>query len=108
MLDLMQGNEKIRTIMSNEKKQTAVEWFSDKSWKLKVQIEKREISVGEYAVTYVQLLEQAKAMEKEQILHSYADGQADTLLMFKQKISKMKDIPSEFNQLISENFWDLV
>lgn len=54
------------------------------------------------------IFEQAKEMEKEEILHSYADGQADTLLMFKQKISKMKDIPSEFNQLISENFWDLV
>lgn len=52
--------------------------------------------------------EQAKAMEKERELNAYANGQADTLLMFKQKISKIKDIPTEFNQLISENFWDLV
>ncbi len=47
-------------------------------------------------------------MEKERELNAYANGQADTLLMFKQKISKMKDISTEFNQLISDNFWDLV
>ena len=45
---------------------TAVEWFSDKTWRLKVQLENKEITVGEYGVTYVELLEQAKEMEKEQ------------------------------------------
>jgi hypothetical protein len=80
--------------MSNDKKQTAVEWLFEQ-YKL----------IG--MITTAQV-DKAKEMEKQQQLHSYADGQADTLLMFKQKISKMKDIPSEFNQLISENFWDLV
>jgi hypothetical protein len=91
--------------MSNEK-QTPVEWFLDQL------IEHRIIIVDKttYQVKYKHeiLLEQAKEMEKERELNAYANGQADTLLMFKQKISKMKDIPTEFNQMISENFWDLV
>ena len=82
--------------MTNNK-QSSVEWFAEQTLNAFITKEK-----------YDELFEQAKEMEKEQILHSYADGQADTLLMFKQKISKMKDIPSEFNQLISENFWNVI
>jgi hypothetical protein len=81
--------------MSN-KKQTAVEWFFDNLKNHEIQAE------------HFELYQQAKEMEKERELNAYANGQADTLLMFKQKISKIKDIPTEFNQLISENFWDLV
>ena len=47
-------------------KQTAVEWFSNQSWKLKIQLENKEISLGEYAVTYVKLVDEAKEVEKEQ------------------------------------------
>lgn len=54
---------------------TAVEWFSDKTWRLKVQLENKEITVGEYGVTYVELLEQAKEIEKYQIINaSIGDG----------------------------------
>jgi len=53
--------------MSN-KKQTAVEWFHKETWKLKIQKERKEISLGEYAVDYFDLFEQAKAMEKEQMI----------------------------------------
>jgi hypothetical protein len=55
----------------------------------------------------IDILKQAKEIEKERELNAYANGQADTLLMFKQKVSRIKDIPTEFNQIISENFWDL-
>jgi ribosomal protein L32 len=52
--------------MTNNKQQTAVEWFHQKTWALKIQLEKGEISIGEYANTYATLYEQAKEMEKEQ------------------------------------------
>jgi len=62
--------------MSNNKQQTAVEWFSNKTWRLKVQLENKEITIGEYGVTYVELFEQAKEMEKEQnkITENTSDG----------------------------------
>jgi hypothetical protein len=54
--------------MTNNKQQTAVEWFHQKTWALKIQLEKGEISIGEYANTYATLYEQAKEMEKEQAI----------------------------------------
>jgi hypothetical protein len=82
--------------MSNDK-QTAVDWLLDRI---------EDVDLTEKLWENVK--QQAKEMEKERELNAYANGQADTLLMFKQKISKMKDIPTEFNQIITENFWDLV
>jgi hypothetical protein len=55
--------------MTNNKQQTAVEWFHQKTWDLKIQLEKGEISIGEYANTYATLYEQAKEMEKEQTIN---------------------------------------
>jgi hypothetical protein len=52
--------------MTNNKQQTAVEWFANESWQLKVQLDNQEISVDEYAVSYVRLLYKAKEMEKQQ------------------------------------------
>ena len=46
--------------------QTAVEWFHKETWKLKIKLEEKEVSVGEYAVIYGELYEQAKQMEREQ------------------------------------------
>jgi hypothetical protein len=60
--------------MSNNK-QSSVEWFSKESWKLKVKFENKEITIGEYGVTYVDLLTQAKAMHKEEIMKSFQEGQ---------------------------------
>jgi hypothetical protein len=93
-----------------ENKQTAVDWLVNeiKFARNLCNDPSAEMDIWHTLDVLIAKGDKAKEMEKEQILHSYADGQADTLLMFKQKISKMKDIPSEFNQLISENFWDLV
>jgi hypothetical protein len=52
-------------------KQTAVEWFSNESWKLKIQLENKEISIGEYAVTYVKLVDEAREMERANIIDAY-------------------------------------
>jgi superfamily I DNA and/or RNA helicase len=60
--------------MTNNKQQTAVEWFAEKSWKLKVQLENEKISVGEYSVSYVRLLNKAKEMEKEKIIDAWSNG----------------------------------
>ena len=57
--------------MKREMKQTAVDWFSNQSWKLKIQLENKEINMGEYAVTYVKLVDEAKEMEREQHRKTY-------------------------------------
>jgi hypothetical protein len=90
-----------KTMINNNQK-TAVEWYDN-------QLRRVFSNTADTSTfTHEELLEQAKEIEKERELNAYANGQADTLLMFKQKISKMKDISTEFNQLISDNFWDLV
>lgn len=61
--------------MSNNKQSSSVEWFSKESWKLKVKLENKEITIGEYGVTYVDLLEQAKAMHEVQVRRAFYDGQ---------------------------------
>ena len=94
--------------MSNETKQTTTMWLTMKLGDLEMLHYNGAMDVIEYLKAKTKVLEKAKEMEKEQELKAYANGQADTLLMFKQKISKMKDISTEFNQIISENFWDLV
>jgi hypothetical protein len=58
----------------NDKQQTAVEWFANESWQLKVQLDNQEISVDEYAVFYVRLLYKAKEMEKNQIAQAFDNG----------------------------------
>ena len=86
--------------MSNNKQLTPVEWLESRITTLIPD------DIGSQLM-YKNNIKKAKDMEKERELNAYANGQADTLLMFKQKVSKMKDIPTEFNQIISENFWDL-
>ena len=46
---------------------SAVEWYENRIFILQIQLEKKEISLGEYSVTRVELFKQAKEMEKEQI-----------------------------------------
>ena len=54
-----------------EKKISAVEWYENRIFILQIQLENKEISLGEYAVTRVELFKQAKAMEKEQIIEAH-------------------------------------
>jgi hypothetical protein len=67
-------NSNKQQTMKNNKQQTAVEWFHQKTWDLKIQLESGEISVGEYATTYATLYEQAKETEKEHIMNAYMIG----------------------------------
>ena len=64
--------------MSN-KKQTAVEWYSQQHLKLLIKLENKELSIGEYAVQHQEILHKAKAMEKRQIIDASTIGFADGL-----------------------------
>ena len=60
-----------------ETKISAVEWYENRIFILQIQLEKKEISLGEYAVKRVELFKQAKEMEKEQIEKAYQQGGID-------------------------------
>jgi hypothetical protein len=55
-------------------KQTAVEWLDNELYNLRLKLRGFEISFDLYFEQEVKLIEQAKAMEKEQILFAYNDG----------------------------------
>jgi len=79
------------------KEQTSIEWLVGelglKSKALKIMLN-----------AHKEIIEQAKEIELERLVNAYANGQADSLSLIKN----MKDIPSDFNQIISDNFNDLV
>jgi hypothetical protein len=60
-------------------KQTAVEWLHEQLLKILID---NQIQQTDY------LFEQAKAMEKWQMINRYATGQADTVNMYEQHLNK--------------------
>jgi hypothetical protein len=60
-------------------KQTAVEWLHEQLLKILID---NQIQATDY------LFEQAKAMEKWQMINRYATGQADTVNMYEQHLNK--------------------
>ncbi len=71
-----------------ETKISAVEWYENRIFILQIQLEKKEISLGEYAVKRVELFKQAKAMEKEQIMNAHIDGSNEGLRFTGSKLIK--------------------
>ena len=59
--------------MSN-KKQNSLEWYIEETFKLSVKFERQEISQEEYTLGYSNLLQQAKAMHKEEIETAWLNG----------------------------------
>jgi hypothetical protein len=57
-----------------EKKQTALDWYIEQNFNNIVQFESHQISQDEYVIAYNNLLNQAKQMEKEQIIDAYEQG----------------------------------
>jgi hypothetical protein len=57
--------------------QTAVEWFHEKTWELKMLLEKQQISVDEYGVAYYDILEESTEMEKQQIESAWKRGDGE-------------------------------
>jgi hypothetical protein len=60
-----------------ENKQTAVEWLFKEILGLTLQLENRRISHRSWELQMVKLYEQAKEMEKQQILIAYDMGDRD-------------------------------
>jgi hypothetical protein len=60
--------------MTNNKQQTAVEWLAKSYVDLLTKVNNEEISLKEFEIQYIELLEQAKEMEKEQISKAFDDG----------------------------------
>jgi hypothetical protein len=58
-------------------KQSSLEWFNQEAWRLRIQLESKEITLGEFATKYYTLFEQAKAMHKEEIHNTYEQGLED-------------------------------
>jgi len=54
--------------------QTAVEFYSLEHRKLLINLENKEISLGEYAVSHIELLNQAKELEKQHIIDAFDEG----------------------------------
>ena len=52
-------------------KQTAVEWYAEQSMQLEIQRAKSIISISQMLNELSNIFEQAKAMEKEQIIKAY-------------------------------------
>lgn len=52
---------------------TSLDWFESQDWKLRIQLEKKEISLGEFAVTHVDLFKKAKAMHKQETIDFAAE-----------------------------------
>ena len=52
-------------------KQTAVEWLEEQMFNLQIELKKEKISFTKYEWIMLELLEQAKKIEKEQIIKAY-------------------------------------
>ena len=85
--------------MENNKNMTAVDWLVE-------QLIPKAMTI--YDATTYNAIQKAKEMEKEQKLNNYANGQADTIKMFTDKLNKMQDIPKDYAKILNENFWDLI
>jgi hypothetical protein len=55
-------------------KQTAVEWYKSEVLNLHIDLESKQITLGEFAVKYVEKFEQAQALEKQQIIDAHDNG----------------------------------
>jgi len=63
--------------MTNETKQTAVEWYINISETLYKQLVNKWITLEVYIECKAKLKEEAKEKEKEQIMNAYTQGQYD-------------------------------
>jgi hypothetical protein len=76
--------------MTNNKQQTAVEWLAKSYVDLLTKLNNEEISLKEFEIQYIELLEQAKEMEKEQTIK--------TSLLWSHSTVRRKDIEDYYNE----------
>jgi len=63
--------------MTNNKQQTAVEWFSVRRDVLEIEVRLGKLSPIEYAEELTKAEQQAKEMEKERIIDAHYEGQCN-------------------------------
>ena len=54
-------------------KLSSIDWFNKETWRLRRQLEKKELTLGEYATKHYALYEQANEMHKEEQLNTAYD-----------------------------------
>lgn len=69
------------------KKQTAVEWYDQQLHILDLRLKSGSITISEYFTLKAELYNQAKAMEKEQIVEACKHGYGSTAI-FRNELSK--------------------
>jgi hypothetical protein len=65
-------------VMSNNKQQTAVEWYAHRLYEIEIAYNQGVIDTEVYAKSKTHALEQAKEMEKEEIKEAREDGHTST------------------------------
>jgi hypothetical protein len=88
--------------MSNETKQTAVDWYAEKSIILFDNFQTGKINFKEWLKQYALLLGQAKEMEKEQCITFYVKGCIDTYGMDEGDDDR-KDAETWYNETYGGN-----
>lgn len=59
------------------KKQSSIDWLILEDWELTRQLVEKEITIEEYSIKHYDLVDQAKAMHKEEIENAYKQGVID-------------------------------
>jgi hypothetical protein len=77
-------------------KQTAVEWLFLQMENLITKAKVTDMDNNDFVISKVKLLQQAKEMEKEQIINTYRDGRSD------QQSQK----PSRFYNRMAEQYYN--
>lgn len=57
-----------------EMKQSSIDWFVKETWKLRVQLDNKEVTLGEYSTKYYDLYQHADTMHKEEITNAWDAG----------------------------------
>ena len=77
--------EIIEAPMINETKQTAVQWYAERLYDLEMAYNQGVIKTNTYIKGRREAVEQAKEIEKEQIIDAFEDGQSELSLKDKDE-----------------------
>ncbi len=70
----LENNGTMKPLNQNRMKQTALEFYAEQEVKLTLDFLANKINQVEYGIKRVKLLQQAKEMEKEQIIDAHEEG----------------------------------
>lgn len=84
---------------------TAIEWYEAQIWDLQIKLENKEISIGEYGVTRVELFNKAKQIEAEGLnrLNQYWVESREQAVHVAKRIGFRKGV--ELGFLNADHYW---